>query len=83
MSKRVVKRFKAWGCYPLIVEVCWVHWEPNCTHHGPQSNPRLIALSWLDLKYPPSIMRRLWVYFRGGYALYVDITIDRREPQPN
>jgi hypothetical protein len=69
----------------LRVYASFAHWRPNGTKHGPQSNPQLIALSFIALgRYTSNkdfAGRRLWVYLRGGYAFFIDAILDRR-PKP-
>ena len=68
------------GCYPILFEISTWHWKRNGTQHGPQSNPRLLTTSLVKLAgvQSPSSGRRLWLYFRGGYALHADVYVDRR-----
>jgi hypothetical protein len=66
------------GCYPVAVSLNLAHWRPNGTHHV-KSNPALAAVSVVKLGVgKPSSGRRLWLYVRGGYALHVDLVVDRR-----
>jgi hypothetical protein len=59
------------------------HWEREGTHHGAKSMPRIMAMTSCRINpylepHPEWSGRRLWLYFRGGYALYVEFFIDRR-----
>lgn len=67
-------------CYPVLLDANLSHWHRNGTRHGPQSNPRWIYLSLVKLGMTnrPSSGRRLWVYVRGGYAMFFDVYVDRR-----
>jgi hypothetical protein len=66
----------------LSIYASFAHWQPNGTKHGPRSNPRFVALSFLKLGRDTGdedfAGRRLWVYLRGGYAFFVDAILDRR-----
>lgn len=66
-------------CYPVQLSGSTLHWHRDGTKHGPKSNPRFLAWSFVNLSCEkPSGGRRLWIYFRGGYALHVDLYVDRR-----
>lgn len=87
------------GCYPLILRASLAHWKREGTHHGPKSDPVLIAAKLVRLesnpygrwgvdvieKFPSLLSlsksegRRLWVYFRGGYAWHCEYYINRSE----
>jgi len=68
-------------CYPIVFSWSFAHWERNATQHGKISNPILASAQILTITLNnPSSMKRLWLYFRGGYAFVVDVTIDRRDP---
>ncbi|MDR5728824.1 MAG: hypothetical protein RB191_15485, partial [Terriglobia bacterium] len=55
------------------------HWEPEGTHHGACSMPVLIAFKWCVLNMDRNFLgRRLWIYFRGGYACHFEFIADRR-----
>lgn len=66
------------GCWPLYLAVG----SNGQTNHGPQSRPRLAAVRLVRLhgtaagrgkSGPDSGGRRLWLYFRGGRAVHVDV----------
>lgn len=67
-------------CYPVNIMLSTSHWVPNGTQHGKKSNPKLLAVSLINLPSvcSPSTGHRLWIYIRGGYAFCVDLFIDRR-----
>ena len=75
-------RIKLPGCHPVHLIASFAHWEPNGTSHGPRSNPRLIAATLCALFRDNVDSRhlgfRLWLYFRGGYAFFIDAIVDRR-----
>ncbi len=75
-------RIKLPGAPPVHVVASFAHWQRDATHHGPQSRPRLVALSLVKLgrdAWDPAFFgRRLWAYFRGGYAFYFDLIVDLR-----
>lgn len=79
------------GCYPVTVGGTTGHWKPKGTNHGPQSNPPILALRLVKLRGtaagrgtpgPDSGGRRLWAYFRGGYAWHFDIHVNRSDVCP-
>lgn len=74
-------RIKLPGLYPLLGRVNTQHWEREGTHHGPKSMPKVAAISAVRLNRDnPSFMGlRVWFYFRGGYAFYIEAMADRRE----
>lgn len=41
------------GCYPVQISGSLAHWEPNGTHHGPKSNPALMAAKFVKLECSP------------------------------
>lgn len=64
---------------PFIFTGSTSHWVPNGTSHGPQSNPRLFAARLIRLRTSARVPNcRLWLYFRGGYALHAEAYFDRR-----
>lgn len=69
------------GCWPVVFDFSTSHWKRDGTHHGPQSNPIVAILRriHLDSERSPSEGWRWWFYARGGYALHLDLWIDRRE----
>jgi hypothetical protein len=68
------------GCFPISLRLSWAHWRRAGTRHGARSNPAFVAVSFVQLGIrPPSSGRRLWVYVRGGYALFVEVSVDRRQ----
>ena len=56
------------------------HWTKEGTQHGPCSMPVLFDWKWctLDGRREDFLARRLWLYFRGGYACHFDFIADRR-----
>lgn len=53
------------------------HWTRNATRHGAISNPRFFAARMVRLGVrAPSRGLRLWLYFRGGYALSAEVYRD-------
>ena len=73
------------GCYPVRLSASAAHWKKDGTHHGPRSSPKIASLRIVRLGSTPSplpIGYRVWLYFRGGYALFADAYIDRREVRP-
>ncbi len=63
----------------IVLDGSLAHWERNGTKHGPQSNPFLVAVRLVHLGSTVKVTgRRLWVYFRGGYAIRVEAWLDRR-----
>lgn len=80
MKKQYTWRLALPHCPPIVINADAWHWRRNGTQHGPQSSPRLVALSLVRLGnvVAPSSGFRLWVYFRGGYACHADCYIDRR-----
>jgi hypothetical protein len=78
---RRVARICLPGCWPVIVTASLSHWKRNGTQHGAKSRPQVAAASLVRLSlHPtsPSSGWRIWAYFRGGYAFFVDLYIDRR-----
>ena len=75
-------RIKVPGAPPVHLCCSFSHWQRNGTRHGPQSNPRFAALNFVKLGRDPwdrdFFGRRLWAYFRGGYAFYIDVIVDLR-----
>jgi hypothetical protein len=56
----------------------WEIGAHKTTSHGPQSNPRLIAANLVSVSAKWAPGRRLWVYFRGGRAVFASVWWDRR-----
>lgn len=69
------------GLLPVILNTSGrSHWKPNGTSHGAKSNPRLFAATLVRLGGAARGYsgRRLWLYFRRGYAVCFDVYVDRR-----
>ncbi len=66
------------GCYPVHLDASLGRWRPNGTKHA-KGNPAVVAVSVVKLGVDkPTSGSRLWLYVRGGYALHVDVVVDRR-----
>ena len=71
-------------CYPVLFEFNTQHFWSRGTRHK-RSNPRIASASLVRLFaiLPPGERQRfegwrLWLYFRGNYALHFDLHIDKR-----
>ena len=79
-----MKTIRLPGCWPIKIDASLAHWRREGTKHGPKSMPRIMAILWCKLDtlsgkpHPEWSGRRLWLYFRGGYAFCADFIIDRR-----